>query len=41
MKTTYIVASCDTADKVKTEFSDSRTDRIGTGYIKKFKSEYS
>ncbi|OUM70041.1 hypothetical protein PIROE2DRAFT_1991, partial [Piromyces sp. E2] len=40
MKTTYIVASCDTADKVKTEFNDSGKDRIGTGYIKKFKSKY-
>jgi len=38
MKTSYIVSSCDTAEKVKTEFNDSSKDRIGTGYIKKFKS---
>ncbi|ORX41875.1 hypothetical protein BCR36DRAFT_587674 [Piromyces finnis] len=41
MKTTSIVASCDTADKVKTDFNDSGSDRIGSGYIKKFKSKYS
>jgi len=38
MKTSYIVSSCDTAEKVKTEFNDSTKERTGTGYIKKFKS---
>ena len=38
MKTTAIVNSCKTIDLIKNEFSESSTDRTGSGYIKKFKS---
>jgi len=40
MKTSYIVSSCDTPEKVKTEFNDSSKERTGSDYIKKFKSSY-
>jgi len=39
MKTTGIVASCDTIELIKSEFSESSTSRTGSGYIKKFKTK--
>jgi UDP-glucose:glycoprotein glucosyltransferase len=39
MKTSGLVASCDTIDKIKSEFSDTATTRTGSGYIKKFQSK--